>query len=568
MPAPNSPQSSRTPRVRRSNAVRRHQEQRRRENDRTDPAHGEPPLDLHTPLPVISPSEVGSAATLSTLARHRMTRQRDHDPLGMTVQQAMDQLGAQNDTLNATLQEPLPVVHDDDGQPRRKRRKRDHDPLSNRDIPQYGYYGRVVPGQLQMEISSCDGGTFRDAERHDHKVENILTDDRSTYCSTKPKCNIVLKHRGGTPFSLTSITIKHPRDGFTSGLQEGLVFVAMNADDLQFRTERYDLVKDDDASPSASAAGDSLADSRREQREAVRLGELLGPLHTPPPYMAQDLLVNGRYARYRAVSGIDDITDLPNPFPAARAVRTASTDDIQARLAELVRVNSALLHRNSWQQMESSGGPVHVSTATQTTSPPPDRPVSPSSPFTPPFQGFTVTVADDRPGVSRDGVVGSANMRNQIDQRIRASGMNADGTSSRRRRVALRTDSDGYDNLGASMDPLLADEAESGHAAWLGSDEEEEGTRWPPQMPGTLPSMRMEPDDEHPMYDSGRHIRRPAARAAPRSSVARKVEWVPNKIKRPDLEKGATGDQILRPHAHFFIKKSRDSVTLEFSPAV
>lgn len=587
MPAANSPESSRgASRVRRANAVRasrRHREQQTRESDRNVRSHGDQLLDTRTPLPVIDQGELGSANTLSALTRHRLTRQRDHDPLGATVQQAMDQLGEQTEMLSARLRDPLPDVPDDardgeDGPPRRKRRKRDHDPLSGRDIPQYGHYGRVVPGLLQMEITSCDGGTFRDPVSVDHKVENILLDDESTYCSTNPKCNILLNHRGGTPFALTSITIRHPAQGFTSRLQEGLVFVSMSADDLQFRTERYDLVKNPDASTMSNSIIDSPAEVARQgsistQRHLLReLGRRGG--QTPPPRLSSDLF------RYRAVTVGNGLPDLPHTFPAARAVRTRTQEEMQADLSELISRNTALLEQsaahqrhNSWQQPGTASSPARVSTATQTTSPPPDRSTSPDSPFTPAFQDFDVTVTSEwnSSGDSNEDTAMLATMRGYAEDRQRRAAI-MPGRDTRRLRMTTREDDGVFVSVPPGGTGPYSDwpPGESPvQAEWSAS--EEDGPQWArprQQIPGTLPSMRMEPDDEHPMYDSGRHIRRPGRRPSQRYNMPRKVEWVPNKIKRADLNKGASGDDILKPHAHFFIKNSKDSVTLEFEPAV
>jgi len=270
-------------------------------------------LDIHTPLPIVHQSELGSAETISMLTRHRLSRRPDYDPLGMTVQQAVEQLGEHNDNLNAALRQPLPEVsddvrHQDSGEPHRKRRKRDADPVERREIPQYGFAGRVVPGRLQMQVLTCDGGEHRPIDRGDLQVENILLDDETTYCSESPKCNIVLKHRGETPFSLTRLVIRNPRKAaaFSSRLQEGLVFVSMSVDDLQFRTERYDLIKDPASSP--------VTDGSPEESPPRRL---------QTHYRDDDeaLLVNTRRRRPRPIHEIQPPSRPPGfrgPWPLPR----------------------------------------------------------------------------------------------------------------------------------------------------------------------------------------------------------------------------------------------------------
>lgn len=90
-----------------------------------------------------------------------------------------------------------------------KRRKLDSDRiLSAFPAPRYGRYGQVEPGQLTMEIVSCDGGLFLDEKSH--PPENILKNDASVYCTKGNRCNIILKHQGGTVFSLTELIIKAP----------------------------------------------------------------------------------------------------------------------------------------------------------------------------------------------------------------------------------------------------------------------------------------------------------------------------------------------------------------------
>lgn len=76
----------------------------------------------------------------------------------------------------------------------------------------YGRYGQSEPGQLTMELVSCDGGLFMNG----YDAENILKDDESVYCTKGPRCNIVLRHQGSTVFSLKELIIKAPDSNFTS----------------------------------------------------------------------------------------------------------------------------------------------------------------------------------------------------------------------------------------------------------------------------------------------------------------------------------------------------------------
>lgn len=95
-----------------------------------------------------------------------------------------------------------------------KRRKLDSD--DNREGPRgfsYGQHGQVVPGALKMEIASCDGGTY-EPEGESSWPENVLHNDSSVYCTKSDRCNLILRHRGETPFCLKKLIIKAPKVGF------------------------------------------------------------------------------------------------------------------------------------------------------------------------------------------------------------------------------------------------------------------------------------------------------------------------------------------------------------------
>ena len=73
----------------------------------------------------------------------------------------------------------------------------------------YGKYGQVEPGQLHMEIVSCDGGMF--SNESIYSAENLLRDNTSVYCTKGNRCNIILRHQGGTVFTLQELVIKAPK---------------------------------------------------------------------------------------------------------------------------------------------------------------------------------------------------------------------------------------------------------------------------------------------------------------------------------------------------------------------
>jgi hypothetical protein len=115
---------------------------------------------------------------------------------------------------------PLTPSGDTDVPPserRRKRRKLSHDTESTHFRGfKYGHCGQVVPGRLKMEISSCDGGELEDTKNHVHRMENVLRNDTSVYCTKNSQCNILLRHQGETTFCLEKLVIKRPESGFSA----------------------------------------------------------------------------------------------------------------------------------------------------------------------------------------------------------------------------------------------------------------------------------------------------------------------------------------------------------------
>lgn len=93
-----------------------------------------------------------------------------------------------------------------------------------------------------MDIVSCDGGEYPNPHTPiNNYPENVLTDDATVYCTESNTCNMLLKHVGGMPFTLTKIVVKAPKAGFDAPLQNGMVFVAMEDDHLLERASRHDV---------------------------------------------------------------------------------------------------------------------------------------------------------------------------------------------------------------------------------------------------------------------------------------------------------------------------------------
>jgi hypothetical protein len=166
---------------------------------------------------------------------------------------------------------PRSPAADLDGQRRQtKRRKLEHDTSSAPayDGFKYGYRGQVVSGRLRMDILSCDGGEY---DKHHssglYKIQNVLKNDKSVYCSERSRCNLLLKHIGEAPFALEKVVIRAPDRGFTAPIQEGLVYVSMSPEDLLSGTADYKI--EYSSSPRSSPTPSSLGDQQMSLQEAI-----------------------------------------------------------------------------------------------------------------------------------------------------------------------------------------------------------------------------------------------------------------------------------------------------------
>ena len=183
------------------------------------------PISAMRSRPHITPSERPIRSI-----RHRPHGPTVHGSAG-TVQEAVERLNEASSNLSSLLDRPIPRLDSpsirsreylgeaEADRRRAKRRKLDSDSLAEGFKGfSYGYRGQVVPGQLKMEIESCDGGLHTDAARHGREYwpENILRNDKSVYCTDRSNCNIIMRHQGNTAFCLTKLVIKAPELGFTA----------------------------------------------------------------------------------------------------------------------------------------------------------------------------------------------------------------------------------------------------------------------------------------------------------------------------------------------------------------
>jgi hypothetical protein len=122
-------------------------------------------------------------------------------------------------TISNTQTRPRSPIVQVNSERRHKRRKLEHDSSTATEYMcfKYGHKGQVVPGRLRMEIVSCDGGEHRrDNPPGLYRVQNVLRNDKSVYCSESSQCNLLLKHIGEAPFALDKVVIRAPDRGFTA----------------------------------------------------------------------------------------------------------------------------------------------------------------------------------------------------------------------------------------------------------------------------------------------------------------------------------------------------------------
>lgn len=101
-------------------------------------------------------------------------------------------------------------LDDDKGRQAKRQRVAGESPF------RYGYHGQADLARLRLELSNVIGGTFNSRGPIDYGPENILSNDRSVYCSRSKECCLVLQHHAGLEFCLESLCIVAPDRGFSA----------------------------------------------------------------------------------------------------------------------------------------------------------------------------------------------------------------------------------------------------------------------------------------------------------------------------------------------------------------
>ncbi|KAI9881329.1 MAG: hypothetical protein M1830_003336 [Pleopsidium flavum] len=229
------------------------------------------------------------------LQRRRQEQDSYHSSALAGLQQAGERLAEASSNLSSLLDQPIPRIASPDlatqeysgeaevNRRRSKRRKLETDGTGGGIQGfSYGHFGQVVPGQLKMEIVSCDGGNHieQSGGAKDYWAENVLRNDQSVYCTKSNRCNMILRHQGETTFCLKKLVIKAPERGFTAPVQEGMVFVSMTSNDLLARTAQYQIHYT--SSPSRTASGPSATHGRDDPRPFTGRLSLHSRDHHPP----------------------------------------------------------------------------------------------------------------------------------------------------------------------------------------------------------------------------------------------------------------------------------------------
>jgi len=210
-------------------------------------------------FPAVSESPPASSGSPSTLVRTRRRAFRPSERLQRYQRERLgqggrtmsnDSYGSTGGHLSPSTTAPSPSVGDGHvhrGERLRVKRRKLDDGTYEDDSKtfRYGYNGQVVPGHLRLEIVSCDGGEYTDPQAPHMTLnswpQNVLQDDCSVYCTKSNRCNMLFKHVGGMPFTLTKIVVKAPRSGYDAPIQEGMIFVSMDDENLLGRTSQYEI---------------------------------------------------------------------------------------------------------------------------------------------------------------------------------------------------------------------------------------------------------------------------------------------------------------------------------------
>ncbi|KAF8463590.1 hypothetical protein BDZ91DRAFT_850024 [Kalaharituber pfeilii] len=152
-----------------------------------------------------------------------------------------------NESLGSRRRRPLGTLPDDTGS---QSPSATASPGKRRKLEQYPAQIEMAP--LELELAYCDGGKYKTTT--DTRPESVLYENEDVYCTRSSQCNMIFQHVGAKCFTLKKMVIQGPSIGYTSPVQEGIIFVTMDKNDLlsgcnypfQFENAEDDDDDDDD----------------------------------------------------------------------------------------------------------------------------------------------------------------------------------------------------------------------------------------------------------------------------------------------------------------------------------
>ena len=225
------------------------------------------------------------------------------------LHEASRRLARSNHDLRSLLDEPLEamnrprsvdaddMIHMSDSQHRRKRRRTEGAFLGKAaDVHpvEYGFWGQVRPGSLDMEVRNTGDGDFPStydaadgwSALSQERIKNILREDSTAYYSRFSRTNIVLQHAGERLFSLNRLVIKTPDRPEDDFVLQGQVFASREIDATFERTATHTVHRSTTSQFNASSR-----DRRGGLRNYLRSSGIASDStrHSPMPQGPEDV---------------------------------------------------------------------------------------------------------------------------------------------------------------------------------------------------------------------------------------------------------------------------------------
>lgn len=120
------------------------------------------------------------------------------------------------------------------GRYRKRRKLNDGTADMAASVPNYGLTTLRSPCNLLMTF--LESGIVNDLDN----LRIHMPDNKIVLRTRSKQCSILMKHQGGWPFDLSKLLVKLSKHDYDVTQLQGMVFVAMNGEDLIAKTEYYD----------------------------------------------------------------------------------------------------------------------------------------------------------------------------------------------------------------------------------------------------------------------------------------------------------------------------------------